>query len=103
MSATAGIDTREDDLAVRLSLMIGQAFFLGLTLGLLIVAAFALLVSTYGAAILPWVYIAVAALGSALFYGFAEAQRRWSFIQVSIVAELVAVAFLIVTWAGLRF
>ena len=103
MRSTADITPREGDLTVRLSLMIGQAFFLGLTLGLLIVAAFALLVSTYGAGILPWVYIAVAVLGSALFYGFAEAQRRWSFIPVAVVAELVVVAFLVVTWAGFRF
>ena len=55
MRSTADITPREGDLTVRLSLMIGQAFFLGLTLGLLIVAAFALLVSIYGASILPWV------------------------------------------------
>ena len=43
-----------DDLLTRIGLLIGQSFFLGLTLGLLIVAAIALLVSIYGAGALPW-------------------------------------------------
>jgi len=95
--------SREDDLLTRLGLLIGQAFFLGLTLGLLAVAAIALLISTYGAGILPYVYIVIAILGSIAFYGFAEIQRRWSLVKVSIGTELVIVAFLALAWAGLVF
>jgi hypothetical protein len=93
----------EDDLFVRLSLLIGQAFFLGLTLGFLTIAAFALLMSRYGAGALPWVYIAVAVLGSVAFYGFAEAQRRWTLVQVSLTSQVVVVALLLAGWAGLFF
>ncbi len=92
-----------DDLLTRLSLLIGQAFFLGLTLGLLIVAAIALLIATYGAGALPYVYIVVAILGSVAFYGFAEVQRRWSLVQVSIATELIIASFLAFAWAGLVF
>ena len=94
---------QEDDLLTRLSLLVGQSFFFGLTLGLLVVAAIALLLSIYGAGALPYVYIVVAILGSLAFYGFAEVQRRWNLIQVSIATELIVVAFLALAWAGLVF
>ena len=103
MTAFSSLSTEKDDLLSRLSLLIGQAFFLGLTLGLLVIAAIALLLSNYGAGALPYVYIAVAILGSLAFYGFAEAQRRWSFMQLSVFAELIVVAFLALIWAGLVF
>jgi len=93
----------EHDLVTRLSLLVGQSFFFGLTVGLLIVAAFALLFSFYGPGALPWVYIAVAIFGSFTFYGFAEAQRRWSLVQVAVVCEMAVAAFLAVAWAGLVF
>ncbi len=100
----AEIRSREaSDLGTRLALLIGQAFFLGLMLGMLTIAAFALLMSTYGPGALPWVYIVVAVLGSIAFYGFAEAQRRWSLVQVSLVSEVVIAGFLAVAWAGLAF
>ena len=72
MTARSATQAEEDSLLTRLSLLIGQSFFLGLTLALLIVAAIALLLSTYGAGALPYVYIVVALLGSIAFYGFAE-------------------------------
>jgi AAA family ATP:ADP antiporter len=103
MTATPTAASELDDLVARLVLLTGQAFFLGLTLGLLVVAAFALLISTFGAGVLPWVYIAVAVVGSGGFYGFAEAQRRWSLVQVFLVSEVVVVLFLCVAWLGLRF
>ncbi len=93
----------EDDLLARLGLLIGQSFFLGLTLGLLIVAAIALLLSIYGAGALPYVYIVVAIFGAVAFYGFAEVQRRYSLVQVSIVTELIIIAFLAAAWAGLVY
>jgi ATP:ADP antiporter, AAA family len=103
MTAKPTAATELDDLMARLLLLTGQAFCLGLTLGLLIVAAFALLISTFGAGALPWVYIAVAIVGSGGFYSFAEAQRRWSLMQVFLVSEVVVVLFLGVAWVGLRF
>lgn len=93
----------ENDLVTRLSLLVGQAFFFGLTVGLLIVAAFALLFAFYGPGALPWVYIVVAIFGSLTFYGFAEAQRRWSLVQVAVICEIAVAAFLVVAWAGLAF
>ncbi len=101
MTAVLAPSRYEDDLVTRLTLLVGQAFFLGLTLGLLVVASIALLLSFFGAGALPYVYIVVAILGSVGFYGFAEAQQRWSLAQVSIVTELVTVVFLALTWAGL--
>jgi HEAT repeat protein len=92
-----------EGLRPRLTLLLGQSFFLGLTLGLLVVAAISLLLSTFGAQALPYVYIVVAILGAAAFYGFAEAQRRWTLIQVSAVTEIIVVVFLALTWAGLVF
>ena len=100
MTVTQTRASEEADLVTRLTLLSGQAFFLGLSLGLLIIAAFALLLSSYGAELLPWVYITVAIAGSCVFYGFAEAQRRWSLVQVSLVAEFTVVAFLVIAWAG---
>ncbi len=97
------VSIEEDDLLTRLSLLIGQSLFLGLTLGLLAVAAIALLISIYGAGAFPYVYIVVAILGSIAFYGFAEVQRRWSLVKVSIVTELVIIGFLMLAWAGLVF
>jgi HEAT repeat protein len=101
----AGETTPEqaEDLRPRLTLLLGQSFFLGLTLGLLIVAAISLLLSTFGAETLPYVYIVVAITGSAAFYGFAEAQRRWTLIQVAITTEIIVAVFLALTWAGLVF
>ena len=102
-TAPPAVSLEEDDLLTRLSLLIGQSLFLGLTLGLLVVAAIALLISIYGAGAFPYVYIVVAILGSIAFYGFAEVQRRWSLVKVSIVTELVIVGFLVLAWAGLVF
>jgi HEAT repeat protein len=102
-TAPPSLARKEDDLLTRLTLLIGQSFFFGLMLGLLIVAAIALLLSIYGAGALPYVYIVVAILGSLAFYGFAEVQRRWTLIQVSIATELIVVAFLVLAWAGLVF
>jgi hypothetical protein len=103
MTARSATQAEEESLLTRLSLLIGQSFFLGLTLALLIVAAIALLLSTYGAGALPYVYIVVALLGSIAFYGFAEVQRRWTLIQVSVVTELLVAVFLALAGAGLVF
>lgn len=103
MTAPSPGEGKEGDLVTRLSLLVGQGFFFGLMVGLVVISAFALLMSAYGAGALPWVYIVVAILGSLAFYGFAEAQRRWSLVQVSLVTEAVVVAFLATAWAGLAF
>lgn len=103
MTVTSRAPLEEESLITRLTLLIGQSFFLGLTLALLIVAAIALLLSIYGAEALPYVYIVVAILGSIAFYGFAEVQRRWTLMQVAYVTELLVAAFLALAWAGLLF
>ncbi len=103
MTTTIKETRQADDLLTRISLLIGQSFFLGLTLGLLAVAAIALLISIYGSGALPYVYIVVAVLGSLAFYGFAEVQRRWSLVQVSTATELIIATFLALAWAGLLF
>ncbi len=103
MTVTSRAPLEEESLITRLTLLIGQSFFLGLTLALLMVAAIALLLSIYGAEVLPYVYIVVAILGSIAFYGFAEMQRRWTLMQVAFVTELLVVAFLALVWAGLLF
>ena len=103
MTVSSPREGTEGDLVTRLSLLVGQGFFFGLMVGLVVISAFALLMSAYGPGALPWVYIAVAILGSLAFYGFAEAQRRWSLVQVSLVTEVVVVAFLASAWAGLVF
>ncbi|MDX1416577.1 MAG: hypothetical protein R3293_20420, partial [Candidatus Promineifilaceae bacterium] len=94
---------RENDLLTRLTLLVSQSFFLGLMLGLMIVAAIALLLSIYGSDTLPYVYITVAILGALSFYGFAEVQRRWSLVQVSSVSILIIISFLAFAWTGLAF
>lgn len=101
-STTATPDTSHN-LRLRLALLIGQSLGLGLTLALLVVTAIALFLSFYGASTLPYVYIVVAVLGSAVFYGFGELLRRWTLARVSIITEVVIVAFLLIAWLGLAY
>jgi hypothetical protein len=104
MRATLPAEARKgDDLLARLGLLIGQSFFLGLTLGLVIISGYSLLIAGFGAGAFPYVYIVVAILGSVAFYGFGELQQRFSLVQISLVTELIVVIFLGLTWAGLVF
>jgi HEAT repeat protein len=87
----------------RLVLLIGQSFALGLTLSLLIVAANALFLPAYGSEALPYVYITVAILGSLLFYGYADLERRWSLPALSITTLLILALFYLLSWLALTF
>ena len=87
--------------ATRLALLIGQSFALGLTLALLIVSANALFLPAYGSETLPYVYITVAILGSLLFYGYAELERRWNLPALSVTTLVVLALFYLVSWLAL--
>ncbi|MGD8804868.1 MAG: HEAT repeat domain-containing protein [Chloroflexota bacterium] len=82
----------------RLALLIGQSFALGLTLALLVVAANALFLPEFGSGSLPYVYITVAVLGSLLFYGYAELERRWTLPALSITTLAILALFYLLSW-----
>ena len=83
----------------RLALLVGQSFALGLTLALLVVAANALFLPEFGSGSLPYVYITVAVLGSLLFYGYAELERRWTLPALSITTlAILALGLLVYAW-----
>lgn len=87
--------------ASRLVLLIGQAFSLGLSLSLLIVAANALFLPAFGSASLPYVYITVAILGSLVFFSYAELERRWTLPALSITITILVALFYLVSWLAL--
>ena len=60
------LDTRAQE-RLALFLLIGQAFFFGVALGLLYVVGNTLFLVDYGAAMLPYVYIALGIFVSLLF------------------------------------
>ncbi len=62
----------------RLLLLGGQAIALGLMMAFLVVPASSLFLVAYGADALPFVYLAVAAVGVAVSWSMSRAQRRWS-------------------------
>lgn len=85
----------------RLLLLVGQSLSLGVLLSLLIICASALFLTRFGSQALPTVYISVALLGSLVFYGYGELQRRFPLPALSL-ATLGAVAlFFLLTWLGL--
>lgn len=87
----------------RLVLLIGQSVSLGILLALLIVTASALFLTEFGSQALPYVYIAVAILGAAVFYGFAEILRLWTLPGLSIVTLALTALFFLLAWIGLTF
>lgn len=84
----------------RLSLLIGQAFALGLTLALLVVIGNSLFLSDYGAAAFPYTYITVAIAGTLLSYGFAALQSRYTIPQLTITTIAGLVLFYLICWLG---
>jgi len=87
----------------RLVLLVGQSLSLGILLSLLIITASALFLTRFGSQNLPYVYIAVAILGSAVFYGYAELQRRFSLPSLSKATLIVIASYFLLSWVGLRF
>lgn len=78
------LDTRSQE-RLALFLLVGQAFFFGLALGLLYVVGNTLFLVEYGAEMLPYVYIALGILVSLLFYGLATLQKHWSLNTLSVL------------------
>ena len=87
----------------RLILLVGQGVSLGLMLAFVVVTGMTLMLATYGAQAVPYVYILVAVLGSLLFFGYGELQRRRPLPTLSLASIGGAVVFLTLTWVGLVF
>ncbi len=81
--------------------LIGQSVSLGITLALLVITASALFLTRFGSQNLPYVYIAVAILGSLVFYGYAELQRRFPLPSLSIATIAAIALFFALSWLGL--
>lgn len=84
-----------------LFLLIGQSFFFGLTLSLLVIPASALFLDAFGSERLPYTYIAVALLGAGLASTLAALQRRWSLSRLATGTSLLLAAILFLSWAAL--
>jgi hypothetical protein len=81
----------------RLTLLTGQTTSLGLFCALLVVPASSLFLVEYGAARLPYVYLAVGAAGVLTSWGMSRAQRRWTLLQIGLT---VLASLLVVVAAG---
>ncbi|MDX1523016.1 MAG: hypothetical protein R3264_15430, partial [Anaerolineae bacterium] len=69
------------------TLLFGQAFFLGATTALLYIASNTLFLVDFDPEFLPYVYIATGIVVSILFFGLTALQRHWS--QVRLIAILL--------------
>ncbi|MCA9969747.1 MAG: hypothetical protein KC425_06010, partial [Anaerolineales bacterium] len=85
----------------RLLLLVGQGVSLGLMLAFIVVTGMTLMLDTYGAQAVPYVYILVAVLGSLLFFGYGELQRRRPLPTLSLATLGLTTLFLGLTWVGL--
>ncbi len=94
-------DVTESSVRPRLLLLIGQGVSLGLMLAFVVITGMTLMLDSYGADAVPFVYIIVAILGSLLFYGFGELQRRLVLPTLSLGSLLITTLFLILVWVGL--
>ncbi len=97
----SGSDVTRSSLRQRLLLLIGQGVSLGLMLAFVVITGMTLMLDTYGADAVPFVYIIVAVLGSLLFYGFGELQRRLVLPILSLGSLVMTTLFLVLTWVGL--
>lgn len=96
-----GSEVSNGSLRQRLMLLIGQGISLGLMLAFVVITGMTLMLDSYGAEAVPYVYIIVAVLGSLLFYGFGELQRRLV-LPILTLGSLVSTSlFLAITWVGL--
>jgi ATP:ADP antiporter, AAA family len=84
-----------------LTLLVGQAIAFGSLLSLLIITGSALFLPAFGSGALAYVYIVVAILGSAAFYGFGELQRHVRLTSLSIGTIGLVVVYLVLAWLGL--
>jgi HEAT repeat protein len=86
-----------------LFLLIGQALCFGFALFASFTASNTLFLVDYGAASLPYVYLATALVVPCISYGSAELQKRWSLARVTLATALGFAAFYFVTWLGVAF
>lgn len=100
-TAISASDMAGSALRKRLLLLIGQGVSLGLMLAFVVITGMTLMLDTYGADAVPFVYIIVAVLGSLLFYGFGELQRRLVLPILSLGSLAMATLFLVLAWVGL--
>jgi HEAT repeat protein/ATP/ADP translocase len=94
-------DMTNNSLRQRLTLLVGQGISLGLMLAFVVITGMTLMLDSYGSDAVPYVYIMVAVLGSLLFYGFGEIQRRVVLPRLSLGSLVLTTLFLFLTWAGL--
>ena len=87
----------------RVPLLAAQAGLLGLSVTFLIVPASALFLDRYGAAELPFVYIAVAVLGVVVSRVIRALQARLSLVAVATWCIGAFVVIVAVSWVLLRF
>ena len=92
----------------RLLLLGGQTAALGLTVAFLVVPASAVLLHTYGAKTLPYVYLAVAAAGVLVSWAMRRAQTRLSLATLAITVlgsyvVLVAAGYLVLAVADQKW
>ena len=87
----------------RVLLLAAQAGLLGLSVTFLIVPASALFLDRYGAAALPFVYIAVAVLGVVVSRVIRSLQARLSLVAVATWCIGAFVVIVAVSWVLLRF
>lgn len=100
-TATARSNISNSSPRQRLTLLIGQGVSLGLMLAFVVITGMTLMLDSYGAEAVPYVYIIVAVLGALLFYGFGELQRRLPLPILSLRSLVGTALFLALTWAGL--
>lgn len=100
-TAISGSDITSSSLRQRLLLLIGQGVSLGFMLAFVVITGMTLMLDTYGADAVPFVYIIVAVLGSLLFYGFGELQRRLVLPILSFGSLAMTTLFLVLAWVGL--
>ncbi|MEM7117934.1 MAG: HEAT repeat domain-containing protein [Chloroflexota bacterium] len=92
----------KDRTHLTLILLIGQMFFLTITLSLFMVAVYALFVDTLGSDALPYSYIAAGIVGTALGAAYAWLQGRWGLLRAGFIAFSIFIALMILSWWSMR-
>ncbi|MCB0194484.1 MAG: HEAT repeat domain-containing protein [Anaerolineae bacterium] len=86
------------NLRTRLLLMLGQSFTFGVLVALVVIIGNTLFLSDFGSASLPYVYFAVAVLGTLLSYGTARAQSIWTLPTVALMTMAGFILLFMATW-----
>ncbi|MEM7117930.1 MAG: hypothetical protein AAF614_36200, partial [Chloroflexota bacterium] len=78
--------------------LMGQGFFVIVALLLVYVASNAIFLSTFGAARIPFVYIATGVVASLLSYGLVQLQQRWSLAKIAIGSNVFMALVYLAAW-----